>query len=168
MCKYFFLLLLLQGCFTTYNYDYKILKPEPTNTMKWQNDKISVDFTINDEDISFKLSNKTKEMMRIIWDEASIVIDSNAKRLIHSGIRFMEKEASQPPTTIPPNSTINDRILPSENVFYGEQSHQWLTKSLFKARNKGMVFSVYLPVQYQNNIIGYNFEFVLNEITEIK
>ena len=52
-------------------------------------------------EIGFELRNKTTHSMKIIWDE-SVYVDElgESKRIMHSGVKYIEKGNPQPPTVV--------------------------------------------------------------------
>ena len=51
--------------------------------------------------LSFALKNKTENSMKIIWDEAAY-IDQNGstQKIMHSGVKYTDRNSSQPPSVI--------------------------------------------------------------------
>jgi len=71
--------------------------------------------------IIFDINNKTDHSIKLIWDEASFIgSDGSASRIMHSGVRYIDRNASQPPSVIPGNGSMNDVILPTNRVWYRE------------------------------------------------
>lgn len=73
----------------------------------------------SDEFIHFVLFNKSGEILRIFWDQASF-IDSQGYiyRVIHRGQQLKNRDVPQPTTVIPPGYRINDFLYPAENFRY--------------------------------------------------
>ncbi len=163
---------------TKYSYSYKLVKPESAD-MKWEDDKISLSFLIGDKEVSFKVKNKTNEVMKIIWDEATLVQFGKAIKVMHAGVKYTDRNSSQPASTIPPGASIDDLIMPTDNVYFSSGKYGgWREQDLFPTQDmneakykqsildsKGQKFSVYLPIQYQGKTIDYTFEF---EITDVQ
>lgn len=163
---------------TKYSYSYKLVKPESTD-MKWEDDKIAFTFFIGDKEVNFKAKNKTNEVMKIIWDEATLVQFGKAKKVMHSGVKYTDRNSSQPASTIPSGASIDDLMMPTDNVYFSSgQYGGWREQDLFPTQDlnedkykqsilnsKGQKFSVYIPVQYQGKTLDYTFEF---EITDVQ
>lgn len=183
----------LVGCMTLslgtkYQYSYMMVKPDSTTGMKWEDDKIAISFHISDKSVNFNLRNKTNEVIKIIWDEATMVKYGKAQKVMHAGVKYTDRNASQPPTTIPAGASIDDLVLPTENVYWREgyygtyysnpggwEEHdlfptQDLNKPDFREailKSKGKTFSVYLPIQHQGKTLDYTFEFMVTNVAPI-
>jgi len=67
----------------------------------------------------FILTNKTSHSVKIIWDETVYVDESGmSKRVMHSGVKYINKSNPQPPTTVVRGATISDIVFPTDNVYY--------------------------------------------------
>ena len=86
-----------------YAYFYRISQPADANGMSWEDQKIATQFSVGDKEISFKLLNETKESIKVIWDEVTIVQYNKVLRVMHEGV-------------------------PVENIYYSEG---WETSDLF-------------------------------------
>lgn len=84
---------------------------------------------------SFTLSNKTGNTIKIIWDEAALV-DQNgfSHRVIHSGVKYTDRNNQQQPSIVIRKGTIQDFVFPSDNIEYVEgQYGGWREIPLFPA-----------------------------------
>jgi len=203
--KFSFLILVtigFTGCFsytamlgTTYKYDYAMIKKDDstsktdtTQNMNFEDDKILANFNVGDKQISFTIKNKTDNVLKIIWDEAAIVQFGTSHKVMHSGVKYIDRNSSQPPTAIPPQASIDDIVLPADNVYYREGSYStyysnpggWEEHDLFPKNDlnkpeiketimnlSGQTFSVYLPIQYQEKTLDYTFNFVITRVSPL-
>jgi hypothetical protein len=161
-------------------YDYKFNFLNGNNDgYTWQDDKISISFEFPEKQIDFKLYNKSQNVIKIIWDNAAFVFNDESKKIIHSGIKYNESSAHQPPTSIPPKSSITDCILPAENIYwqYGSYSGGWREAPIFPKYDKqdknlknriesmkGKKFKVYLPIESGEKTLDYLFEFQIRDV----
>ena len=190
------------GCFsytamlgTTYKYDYAMLKKDDstsktdtTQNMNFEDDKINANFSIGDKQINFTIKNKTDNVMKIIWDEAAIVQFGTSHKVMHTGVKYIDRNNSQPPTVIPPQASIEDLILPADNIYYREGYYGtyysnpggWEEHDLFPKNDlnkpeiketimklSGQTFSVYLPIQYQEKTLYYTFNFAITGVNPL-
>ena len=84
--------------------------------------------------LSFALKNKTENSMKIIWDEAAY-IDQNGstQRIMHSGVKYTDRNSSQPPSVIIRGAQIEDVVIPNDNVYYvSGQYGGWRIRPLFQ------------------------------------
>lgn len=147
--------------------------------MSYSDDKIDAKFNITRKSINFLIKNKTNETLKIIWDDAVIVQNGRSKRIIHSGVNYINRGNPQPPTVIPANTSIEDLALPTENVYFVDGYGTWQEKDLFPVKihkseliqailnQKGQTFALYLPISYQGKTIEYNFEFLIKDVAKL-
>jgi len=83
----------------------------------WQDDKIRAEFQISDTEIDFRITNKTDTSTKLIWDEVSLVQFGKTQRVMHVGVKYVDRNSSQPASVIPPGSVLEDMVLPSDNVY---------------------------------------------------
>lgn len=131
----------------------------------------------------FTLNNKTDHSIKIIWDE-TVYVDENgmSKRVMHSGVKYTERNNPQPPTTIVRGATISDLIFPSDNVYYvSGQYGGWRETPLFpnssmtssqelleKAKPLiGKTVQILLPLKIEDVVNEYIFSFTVNDV-EVK
>lgn len=125
----------------------------------------------------FFLTNKTSHSIKIIWDEAVYVDESGmSKRIMHSGVKYIDRNNPQPPTTIVRGATISDIVLPTDNVYYvSGQYGGWIELPLFPRRSaqkpeieskaKGFVgkdVQVLLPIKIEDVVNEYVFVFSID------
>lgn len=111
--------------------------------------------------ISFYLKNKTQHSLKILWDDASFVdIDGTTSKIIHKGIKYINREESQPPTTIIRGATLDDVAIPTRYIFYYEPLNMWITDmNLPKVPISGMQVTLMLPIQVKGITNEYFFVF---------
>ena len=79
--------------------------------------KISWQYAISQ--IGFELTNKCNETIKIVWDDAAFIsIENESGRIFHKGIKYIDRENPQAPTSIYKNTTLSDLIAPTNNVYY--------------------------------------------------
>lgn len=126
---------------------------------------------------SFVLQNKTDHSIKIIWDEAVYVNeDGLSMRVMHSGVKYIDRNNPQPPTTVVRNAKIEDLIMPTENVYYASGKYGgWRTNPLFPrsamsqeelnsltSRYIGKEVQILLPLEIQGHVNEYLFSFRIN------
>ncbi len=151
---YIFILLFLNSC-STYRgfYDIQLLYGERNISNDFfgeieYNSKIINNlstFNIKDKVLDIEISvldatkfnlivkNKSNQTIKLIWDNCVFINTSGENsKFIHSGTKFIDKGNPQNPTLILKNTSINDIIIPSNNIYYVTgQYGGWKYKSLF-------------------------------------
>jgi hypothetical protein len=151
-----------------------------SGTRKYANDIIEIMWDISNTKLGFILKNKSKENIKVIWDEALFIdTDNSSNRIIHSGVKYADKENAQVPTVITSGSYIDDLVIPTKNIYYESFyntfsfSVGWREKTYLpmydKNKNRlikagtnyvGQTFKIILPIQVSNTT--YNHEFLFS------
>lgn len=88
--------------------------------------------------MEFVLNNKTDQSIKILWDESVYVdVDGVNHRIIHSGVKFNDRNSSQPPSVIIRKGKYNDALVPSDNIVWLKNSLKWHEEPLFPSWQKG-------------------------------
>lgn len=131
----------------------------------------------------FTLQNKTEHSLKIIWDDAAFVNqDGISERVMHAGVKYIDRNNSQPPTVIIKGAKINDMVVPTDNVYYISVEYGgWRTKPIFPNRANtqeelntltkqyiGKEVKIVLPIEIQGVINEYIFTFKAKDFIPIK
>lgn len=132
-------------------------------------------------EFSFILENKSDYSIKIIWDDAAYVNTKGASgRVIHSGIKFTERNYPQLHTVIAKKTYLDDLLIPVENIFFNEggllSGSGWDVNPIFpiKANAKrnlefltkqyiGKTVKILLPLQVQETVNDYIFTFNITD-----
>lgn len=139
------------------------------NVYKYSDNVIDIEWEHNPGDriFNFELKNKSDLAIKIIWNEAAYIDYTNkTDKVVHSGIRYIDKNKDQLPTIIPPSAVIQDMVIPTKNIYYSDALNEWRIGSLFVAMDKDLienrVVKIQLPVQIKNVNYNYIFHFKVN------
>jgi hypothetical protein len=135
---------------------------------------INASFTWGGSSIEFELTNTTKRSIKVIWNDAAYIDqNNNTGKIMHSGVKFIDRNNDQPSTTIISEAKITDLITPTENVYFSSGSYGgWRKKSLLPDVGKkdqptliGKKVKLLLPILYDSKQLEYvfTFEIVFNE-----
>jgi len=129
----------------------------------------------------FILENISDHSIKVIWDEAVYVNTRGVSaRLVHSGVKLVDRDKTQLPTLIPKKSILKEKILPAENIDYVRDpmfgGYKWVISPLIpnKAESKnelialskryiGKTVRVLLPLQIQDVTNEYIFYFNVDD-----
>lgn len=70
---------------------------------------------------AFRLNvrNNTDQSIKLIWDETSFIdLDGTLSRVMHIGVKYVDRNASQPPTVIPAQQRLADDLFPTNRVWF--------------------------------------------------
>lgn len=149
-------------------YVFSMTRPVAATNMVFGDDSIEIRFVPAQKQIGFMLHNRGSLPAKIDWNSAAFVdIAGGSHKVMHDGVKFINRNNLQAPTVIPPGARISDFVYPTDYVtnFYGE----WLEAPLFpdapKANAfKGRSFGVFLPIEIDGKVKNYNFVFRVNDV----
>jgi hypothetical protein len=175
------------SCVSKYNsvkYDISLNKvlPEKMDSAKiagpiYSDDNIFMVLSPDDKGIAFSLKNRTSQTAHIIWDQ-SVYVDENgtSMRIIHSGTKLINKGEPQPETIVVSGSSVEDRIVPSDNISWS--GSDWHTQYLFAQTYKKDIgiqpikdlylnksVKLLLLIKFGDTPREYQFEFLIKDIT---
>ena len=146
---------------------------------RYEDDYIDIAWYVSSKQFNFELRNKSAHSIKINWDDITYVdIDGKAGRVMHSGVKYIDRNNSQPSTTIPKNASISDILLPTDNVYYvsgqyGGWNEKYLipcvyskqeTYDILAPTNVGKKMSILMPIMIENVQNDYIFEFNIDEL----
>lgn len=84
---------------------------------KFKSNEVEFDWEPSPNAFNFKFFNNSGKTIKIIWDSV-IFIDSygESHKVIHSGVKLIDRNSSQPPTLVVKDSFILDSIQPADNI----------------------------------------------------
>jgi hypothetical protein len=125
----------------------------------------------------FDLKNKTNYSIKIPWDDVAFVNEEGeVMRLMHKGVKYIDRNSPQVAYVVPKNAMISDVLVPVDNVYYdyGEYGG-WRVKPLFReytsseeVQNSGIIgkfVRIIFPIIIENVNNEYVFYF---EITGVE
>jgi hypothetical protein len=170
--------------FTKSHYEFLMILPVESSTLRYEDSNITSSFVIGGKEIDFSIENKTKSPLKLIWDDASLGIFGRSNKVMHSGVKYIDRNSSYPPATILPNTRLDDLVVPTDNVYYSEgyfgqyfsSPGSWQTSNLLLPIGKkndlsqkmvGQVITLYLPIQnMKNQNMGYTFQFKVTSVVK--
>jgi hypothetical protein len=165
----------------------KIINFKESNgkTYVYEDELIKIAWFPSSTAFSFILENKSDYSIKIIWDDASYVNTKGySGRVVHSGVKYNERNNSQPPTVIAKKTYLDDLLIPTENIYYDEAwvlfwgniGSAWKIKPLIPniAETKkdlyyltkqyiGKTVKILLPLQVQETVNDYIFTFNITD-----
>ena len=144
--------------------DTKIIKTSDNEVDKYRYEDAYIDIVwyVTSKEFHFQLTNKSSHTIKLNWDDMSYVSTSGqVQRVMHSGVKYMEKNNSQPATTVPRGATISDLLLPTDNVYYvSGQYGGWRTLKLVRSDEAvGKTMTILMPIIIENVQNDYTFVF---------
>ena len=108
--------------------------------------------------------------VKVLWDQAQFTdVNMQTSRLMHSGVRFQDRNNPIPDQVVPPRAAVQEGVFPVNRVFFSQQKKAYEPKLLIPvdteaaAELKGKTVILFIPMEINRQIIPYNFKF---EITD--
>lgn len=116
----------------------------------------------------FVLKNVSDNTLKIVWNEAVFVdVDGSTSKVMHSGIKYSQREGDQPASSIIKGAKLDDIAAPTANVYYSDVLKEWTSYSMFRNAEKGkegQTIKLMLPIQVKEVVNEYVFEFGLTYV----
>jgi hypothetical protein len=183
----------LTGCISiaqlrgnTYSYSHKLTGDNITDNLYEDND-LKISFSVGTKEIDFEIYNKTDKSIKIIWDETSFIPYGEGKKVMHKGVKYVDRNAAQVPTTIPSKTSWSDMVVPTDNVYYKqgyysqyvsnpggwETTDLWLTADFNKPETeavvmklKGLKYRLLMPMEVNGIKKEYTFNFEITDVVK--
>ena len=92
---------------------------EGVSKYHYEDDYIDIVWYVGLKQFNFTLKDKSGHTLKINWDDVSYVdVKGQVGRVMHSGVKYVDRNSSQPATTVPKGASISDILLPTDNVYY--------------------------------------------------
>lgn len=119
---------------------------------------------------SLFIENYSDADIHVLWNESSITLPSGkVSGLIHKGIKFIDRNKLQQPTTILAKSRLDEYVEPSSNIYYDTNNlgygGVWQVTPLFSNNilQAGLSTGLNLRVMKNGAKQDYQFSFVARE-----
>lgn len=130
--------------------------------VKYKDNYISLDIIPEEDYFRFTLNNVSSSSIKINWDDIIFIDEYNqSRRMIHSGIRYIDANDPQTPTLIARNSSINDILVPIHRLHQSSYDYSWSVLAILNYVNeynyykKGTQVKLILPIEVGNNSYEY-------------
>lgn len=156
-------------------------KNESITKYSYEDDYITIVWYVTYSQFNFTLINKTNYTIKINWDDISYVdYKGQTGRVMHAGIKYTDRNNSQPHSLIPRGASLKDMLLPTENVYFS-QNIGWREYSLIPnsisdpskidiiaSQYVGKTLSILMPIYIENVQNDYMFTFNINSYKSLK
>lgn len=142
-------------------------KNKNINKYSYKDNYIDIVIYGTSEQFYFTLTNVSSFTEKLVWDEAAFVdYSGKTSRVMHSGIRYSERDASMPESTIIKGASLEDIACPTSNVYYSDVSKDWRTKSMYPSHPSKETKQVrlMLPIKIKGVVNEYTFIFNINYV----
>lgn len=136
----------------------------------YEDELVSFTWYVSKSEFNFWLKNKTNHSIKIPWDDIVFINPGGlSMRVIHSGIRYIDRNNAQAPSVVAKNSTINDILVPSEYIHYvddgGSGLGGWKVHDVFHNYEQiGAKASIVFPIIIEDVTNEYTFQFQVEDV----
>jgi len=152
-------------------YNFIMIKPVENKELSFEDDGIKILFSISKREIAFILQNKTNNPIRIDWNQISYVdYLGKSHRIMHSGVKYIDRDNSQAPTIVPPTARIEDIVFPTDYIYYSSGKYGgWREIPLFPEAPEAKLFkerdfSIFMPLEVNGIVKNFFFTFKIENI----
>ena len=146
---------------------------------RFEDDYIEIIWFVGSKQFNFTMKNKSGHTLKINWDDISYVdYKGQVGRVMHNGVKYADRNNSQPATTVPRGASITDVLLPTDNVYYvsgqyGGWRERYLipcvyqTPEAFNAEAStyvGKTMTIMMPIMIENVQNDYTFSFNIEKL----
>lgn len=139
---------------------------EEQEKMVFEDDLIKAKFYLGQSSIAINLENKSDYTMKINWDNSAFINESGvSQRVIHSGVRLIDRNSPQASTILVRKGKIEDFIVPTDNIYFQSGKYGgWRYKDL-TVTNADV--SLLLSLEIEEVANDYIFNFNKKEIVTV-
>lgn len=144
----------------------KTITEDGVTKYSYTDNVINIIIVSGSSQFDFVLKNVSDNTIKLVWNESVFVdVNGSTSKIMHSGIKYSQKEGDQPVSTIIRGASLEDLAIPTEKVYYNEESKEWTKESLYskaKIKEESQFIKLMLPIQIKDVINDYIFEFSLS------
>ncbi len=179
--------ILLNSCATTsrfsagkgnkYQYTFKMVAPEGTKDLLFQDDAVIVQFRFDEAAIKFQLQNISQSDAVIDWGKMAIGVNGRFYSVRHAGNLYSDSSA-KPSLQVPSMGYVRDLGIPRENIYF--DGDRWVELDLLPTTDAGSevvrkeiqqsigrAISFILPLEAGGVNKTYHFEFQVVSVEHI-
>lgn len=157
------------------------LNEDGTSKYRYEDDYIDIVWFVGTKQFNFTLKNKSGHTLKINWDDISYVdTKGQVGRVMHAGVKYIDRNNAQPASTIPKGASITDILLPTENVYFesgkfGGWREKYLIPCIYKTSQAlntgasyfiGKTMTIMMPVMIENVQNDYIFTFSIDKLLD--
>ena len=133
----------------------------------YEDNYISILIFGGSQQFRFNLKNVSDYSIKLVWDDAVFVSTSGlSSKIMHGGIRYSQRDAPQPASTIIRGAALDYIACPIDNVYYDTLLEEWRIRSMFPSdvQFETKHISLMLPLLIQDVVNEYIFVFDVNYV----
>lgn len=143
-------------------------------TSTYEDSLIKINWQYAVSQLGFDLTNKSDQTLKLVWDDVAYInAENESGKVFHKGIKYIDRENSQAPSSIYKNTTLSDLVSPTSYTYYvSGQYGGWRSSPLiptmaaafskkveYKPELLGKIIRVALPLKTEEKTYEYVFIF---------
>jgi hypothetical protein len=157
-----------------YKLSYRLISPVASPELRFRDKNVSVSLDVGEHGFEMQFENLSPHDVKILWDRAEYTNASGqTQRLMHSGIRFPDRNNPIPDQFVLSRSSVQETVIPVSNVYVLPERKGYDIRPLFPLESsvaaglKGKRVILFIPVEINRQIIPYNFTIeITNSVKE--
>lgn len=140
----------------------KTIEEDSLTKYSFEDEIINIKIFCNILKFHFLLTNKSQNSIKIVWDDAVVVDNSGmTSKVIHSGVKYSQRDAPQTASTIIRGASLNDTAVPSSNIRYSDDLKDWTIDPMSSLGPEKEIrqIQLMLPIQIKDVVNEYIFVF---------
>ncbi len=153
-----------------YQLKYRLLAPIPSDDLSFQDKTISMTLAVGEIAFQLGLKNLSEHPLKLLWERAEYTdIHARRFRLMHSGVRYQDRNNPVPDQVVLSGKALQDTITPIEHVFVSPKTGKYEVKALLGHEGagvsglKGKTVTLFIPIEINRAIIPYIFKIQIVE-----
>jgi hypothetical protein len=161
-----------------YKYYYRLIRPA-SDSLKYRDDSLLIQFRIDEAAIRFQLQNLTRSDLRIDWSKPAVGIGGQFVGVRHAENLYSDDTlATGLSHVVPPYGFVRELLLPRQNISF--DGRRWEERDLLPTMdnndpalrnqiiaNAGKKISVVLPLVFAKAERTYRFDFAVDSVRQI-
>jgi hypothetical protein len=95
----------------------RIVKPQSRPDLTMEDERVELRLVVVEQGLQIVLRNKGNVPILLDWNSASFVdFEGKAFRVIHSGVKLVDRDSPQVPSVIPPGASIEDMVVSFDRI----------------------------------------------------
>lgn len=161
-----------------YEYWYALTKPIVSDRLRYEDDRIFIQFGIDESFVKVWLLNISDQALSVHWDRVTFVVDGVITPFKYSENAYTLDPDQWNPTVIPPYEYAIDFLVPADNIRV--RNGIWVEQDLFPTRdfgsedlrneilqNIGKSIAIFMPLNFGEEVNEYVFGFEVAEIEKL-
>ena len=96
----------------------------------YEDNFIDIQIFAGSTQFNFVLKNVSDNTLKVVWNEAVFVdVDGSTSKIMHTGIKYSQREADQPASTIIKGAKLEDLAAPTDKIYYSDVLKEWKSKT---------------------------------------